>query len=370
MLRRLHHADCRVRCTGSCALLAAILAVLATSALGQSDDESSPPKAAGAGADTQPAIIERLPISLRDPKLYQTPLSLKPATTIELVAQVDGMVSSVQIEAGKSVARQAEAVRIESTEQQLQLERAKAAQLAAAAGTGEQAAALLEVAKLDVRIAEHRLEQTIVRIPIEGTVTAVHVVPGQYVRAGDPVGRLADLRKLIVELPVERAAVKIGSSLEIKVEDQTVTGVVNSIVPLLPRFEPLRELFLSVATAVVVIDNAGGKFSEGQTVYSDLMPRAPVTEVPTLAVGSNVEGSRRVQVIREGFVRDVPVTLLGQAGLDYVFVTGRFGATDELVVKSSKVLRDGMRVLPAAAPADAESGRPRAPAAPRPPRDF
>jgi multidrug efflux pump subunit AcrA (membrane-fusion protein) len=231
----------------------------------------------------------------------------------------------------------------------LELERAMAAAKAAQAATGEQAAALLDVAQLDVKIAEQRLAQTIVRIPFDGTITNIYVVPGQFVRAGDPLVRLADLRKLSVDLPVDRNQVKTGSNLDVKVEDQTVTGQVNAVLPLSPRFEPLRELFLSIATAQVIIENANGKFAEGQTVYSDVIPRAPVTEVPTLAVTSSADGNRRVQVIREGFVRDVPVELLGQAGNDYVFVTGRFGATDELVVKSSRDLRDGMRVLPATA---------------------
>jgi multidrug efflux pump subunit AcrA (membrane-fusion protein) len=307
-----------------------------------SDGASRPPATA---AETQAAVIERLPLVLRDPRSYQTPLSLEPAWAIDLVAHFDGIVSAVQVQLGQSVARQTEAVRLESTELQLQLDRAKAAQSVAKAG--DQAPELAEVANLDVKIAEYRLEQAIIRATFDGTITAVHVVPGQFVRAGDPLVRLADLRKLKVSMPVDRSTVKTGATLEVKVEDQTTSGQVQTIRPLLSQFEPLRDLFVSVATGVVTIDNAAGKFSEGQTVYSDLIPRAPVTEVPTLAVGGNAEGSRRVQVIREGFVRDVAVELLGQAGNDYVFVTGRFGPTDELVVKSSKDLRDGMRVLPA-----------------------
>jgi hypothetical protein len=63
-----------------------------------------------------------------------------------------------------------------------------------------------------------------------------------------------------------------------------------------------------------------------------------------------------VQVIREGFSA-TPVTLLGQAGHDYVFVTGRFGPSDELVVKSSKDLRTACgRCWRAAAGAESKRG--------------
>lgn len=360
-----------------CHLLAALLLVCCTMAgVVWAQTETAAPQSA---PETQPAVIERLPIVLRDPKAYQTPLSLEPVTAIDLVAQVDGIVNTIPVELGQSVSRQAEAVRLDSTERQIELDRAKAAfqaaQAATAAASGERgradvAAAQLEVAKVDLRLAEHRLEQTIVRVPFNGTITAVHVVPGQFVRAGDPVVRLADLTRMLVKLPVDRNAVKVAGTLELKVEDQTATGTVQAIRPLARQFEPLRELFVSVATAVVILDNAAGRFSEGQTVYSDLIPRAPVAEIPTLAVGSNVQGERRVQVIREGFVRDVTVELLGQAGSDYVFVTGRFGPTDELVVKSSRELRDGMRVLPASAPAESPQARPASPAGGRPRADF
>lgn len=313
--------------------------------------QSTPPRSdaqpRAATAETQPALIERLPIVLRDPQTYQTPLVLKPVMAVDLVAQSDGIVKAIQVLPNQKAARLSEAIRLEPTEQQLQLDRAKAALKAAEAATGPQAEPLREVALLDVKIAEHRLEQTIVRLPFDGTVTRILVVPGQFVRAGDSLVRLADLTRLSVDLPVDRTLVKAGDTIELRIEDQATTGTVDAVLPLLPRFEPLRQLFLSVATAQVSIDNPAGKLAEGQTVFSDVIPRAPVTEVPTLAISSNTDGDRRVQVIREGFVRDVPVTLLAQSGGDYVFVTGRFGTTDELVVKTSKELRDGMRVLPA-----------------------
>lgn len=331
--------------------LALFTAGMASVSRGHGQDDGPPAVA----AETEAAVIERLPLVLRDAKSYQTPLSLKPVASIELVAMADGVVNSIQVELGATIAKHAEAVRLDATERQLQLDRAKAALQAAQVATGEQAAAFLEVARLDVKIAEYRLEQTIIRAPFPGTITAIHVEAGQFVRAGDPLARLSDLNQLTVELPVDRSAAKVGDRLEINIEDQAVMAEITAIQPLGRRFEPLRELFLSIATAVLTVDNSGNKFSEGQTVYSDLIPRTPVSEVPTIAVGSDVDGNRRVQVIREGFVRDVPVDLLGQAGHDYVFVAGRFGQSDELVVKSSKELRDGMRVLPAA-PAQAEDG--------------
>ena len=333
--------------------IAAGIAVLGLGSLAVSqEEEGSTPAAA---TQNQQAVIERLPLVLRDPITYQTLLHLEPSVSIDVVTPIDGVVGSIQVETGKQYAKQSEAARLESTERQLELDRATAAfqaaqleQQAADSALADVSAARVDVAKAELRLAEYRLEQAVLRIPFDGTVTAVHVVPGQFVRAGQPVLTIADLTRLAVDVPVDRNVVKAGDPLDLKVEATTAQGTVESIEPLQERFNPLRALFLSVATARVVIDNAGGKLSNGQTVHSDLIPKHPVTEVPTLALGNTPEGERRVQVIREGFVRDVGVVLLGQEGDEYVYVSGRFGPTDELVVKSSQELLDGMRVVPSA----------------------
>lgn len=333
------------------------LALLCLTRFGWSQEETgSTPE----GTQNQQAVIERMPLVLRDPAAYQTLLHLEPSVSIDVVAPIDGVVGSIPVKVGEKYAKQSEAARLESTERQLQLDRAKAAfhaaQLeseAADAGMKAIADARLEVAKADLNLAEYHLEQAVLRIPFDGTVTAVHVVPGQFVRAGQPVLTVADLTRLAVDVPVDRNEVKAGDPLELKIETTTAQGTVESIEPLQERFNPLRALFLSVATARVIVDNGGGKFSNGQTVHSDLIPKHPVTEIPTLALGNTPEGERRVQVIREGFVRDVGVVLLGQEGDEYIYVSGRFGPTDELVVKSSQELLDGMRVVPSAAAATA-----------------
>jgi membrane fusion protein (multidrug efflux system) len=316
-------------------------------------------------AGRQQAVIERMPLVARPAQSYQVPMHLEPATSLELVAQVDGVVSNIAVKPGDKIPAQSEAVRLESTERQLELDRAKAAyhvsqleQAAANAQAAELASARLDVAKFELRLAEHRLEQTMIRAPLTGTITRVHVVPGQFVRAGQPLATLADLTRLTVEIPVDRKVVKAGESMTVKVEEATANGTLESVLPLAERFEPLRDLFLSIASGRVVIDNSSGQLSAGQTVYSDMIPRHPVVEVPTLTVGNTPEGQRKVQVIREGFVRDVPVELLGQVGTTHIFVTGRFGATDELVVKSSEELLDGTRVVQATESAPAGRSRP------------
>ncbi|QDU37055.1 Multidrug resistance protein MdtN [Maioricimonas rarisocia] len=307
----------------------------------------------------QQVIIERTPVQLRDPKTYSVSLSLEPIREIDLVAVADGVTGAVQVQLGGAASRQAEAVRLDSAERQLELERAKAlfrvAQAEQRATSGGDANAVeaaegrLEAARAELRLAEHRLDATVVRFPFDGKVMGVHVVPGQFVRAGQPLVTLADTSKMRVAIPVDRTAVNEGDTVDIKIETDTVQAKVETIVPLKAEFEPLRELFVSVATAVLVLENGDGKLKAGQTVFADMIPRQPVMEVPTSTLANMEEGGRKVQVIRDGFVRDIPVKLLGQVGEEHVFVSGRFSAADELVLSSSEVLLDGARAVPAGA---------------------
>jgi multidrug efflux pump subunit AcrA (membrane-fusion protein) len=310
--------------------------------------------ASGAASDSagKPAIIERSALVIRPAESFRAPLHLEAVKSIELSARRDGVVSSVLSKLGDKVQAQAEIVRMDTREQQLELQRAQAALRAAeaeqsgAAGGDAGAAARVDIAKTDLELAQLRLEQCNVRTPIAGVVVRVHVVDGEFVNAGQPLVTIIDPTQLRVELPIDGSSVAAGASIPIKVEDQSVNATLEAVVPLNERFEPLRDLFLSVASGIALVDNSAGKFRAGQTVYSPMIPREPVVEIPTAALANSSDGERKVQVIREGFVRDIRVQPLGQVGEDRVFVSGRFAPTDELVLKSSEALLDGARVVP------------------------
>lgn len=323
------------------------------------------------------AVIERLPVVLRDPATYQIPLMLEPKKAMTLSSQVAGIVTGIVVKPGEKVRAQSEVLRLDTQDLQILLERAqaglKAAQADQRAAQGdaakEAATARIDIARADLRLAELRLEQAIRRAPFDAEVYRIHAVEGEYVTSGEPLLELADRSEVIAEVPVERSAVKAGDPLSVKIGEKTVEGTVAAVLPAPERFGPLRDLFLSIAAARVTIPNAAGEFHPGDTVYSDMIPRHPIIEVPTEALLNTDDGGRRVQVIREGYVRDVPVQLLGQVGETHIFVSGRFSEIDQVVHKSSVELVDGVWVQPmlqAAQPS--QQGRP--PQGRRPRSDF
>ncbi|OYW18924.1 MAG: hypothetical protein B7Z55_09770 [Planctomycetales bacterium 12-60-4] len=172
------------------------------------------------------------------------------------------------------------------------------------------------------------------------------VVEGQYVRAGDPLVEVGDSSRVKVEVPTERSAATKGSQVTVKIESVEVQGVIEAILPLNPAFDPLRDLFESITSAVVVFDNADGRLFAGQTVYVPLIPRNPVVQVASSSILNTADGARKVQVLRGAVVRDLTVTLMGPVGIDRLYVAGPFSVNDEVIYETSHQLPDGFQLRP------------------------
>lgn len=347
----------RLHSTSCCVLSLSMLGFSGAALLAQSSPPPSRPPVTTPGPGSAGAaitagrsvVIERAPVLFRDPSKYQIPLHLEPVRKLTLAATMDGVVTTVLTQVGQEVTPQAEVLRLDARDAQLKLARAQAALKAAkadldAATVKPPAEARVEVAEADLKIAELDQTRTVVRSPLKGIVTAVLVVDGEYVHAGQPLVTVIDPSQFVVEVPIDGKTQKAGDTIDLKVEETNLPAKLAAVLPLSPQFDSLRELFVSPATGRVLLDNANGKWRAGQTVYSPMIPRLPVAEVPTAALVNADQGGRKVQVIREGFVRDIPVQTLGQLGADHLFVSGRFGGTDELVVKTSETLLDGARV--------------------------
>lgn len=326
-----------------------------------------------------PVVIKRQGVQLLAPERYKVPMMLQPLRSVDLAAVTDGLVDALRVKPGDKVAEHGEVAQLDRREEQFLVERAKAHLRAAEAelriakeGKGgkdvvERAQAQVDAAKAEVELMQLRYDRASIKSPFAGQVFRVPVVEGQYVRAGQTLATIGDTSKLKVEIPLDRTKVKAGDTIDLKVEDRTVPAKVEAVLPLDERFAPLRDLVSSVASAVVVIDNARGEHLAGQTVFAPLVPRNPVTEVPNSALANGENGSRKVQVVRGDVVRDVPVETLGQVGADRVYVSGPFAADDEVIVSLSQPLTDGTQIRAAAAPPAAGPSTAGQPGPPNPP---
>lgn len=299
--------------------------------------------------DEQTTIyLDRKPLTLRAPEKYQVSLAIQPKTSVTLTATASGPVQTVLCELGKKVTSQAELIRLDADELRLQVDRAKAAvELAKASGDGDAQKAAVAVAELDLKIAQLRLERATVVAPFDGTVIAVAVVPGQFVREASPLVTVIDSSVVTARLPAERESAKVGETIPVTIEGQPYDAKITAVLPLDAAFEPLRDLFESIVTVAVEFDNGSGQLIAGQTIRTGLIPRDPVAEVPNGAVSTDENGNRRVFVIREDIAVSVPVQVLSPVGTSDTFVSGEFANGDELVTAGADQLVSGSRVVPA-----------------------
>ena len=299
----------------------------------------------GASSDSNagPAeiVIHRRRIHLRAPEKYQLSMHLDRVRTVRLAAPFDGAVKTILHKPGERLESGGEVVRMDTTEKQLRLDRAKALYKVAQiedslAGSGkgsakQLAAAKLEAAKAELDLAVYWVEQGAVPAPFNCEILRVDVAEGQIVRLGDTLVTVGDTAALMVEVPVDRNATKAGQPLEIKVEDRSVPGTVDTILPLASRFESLRDLLPAAASAIVLLPNPDGRLRAGQTVYSPLIPRDFVADIPNSCIANTPDGTHKVQVLRNNVVRDVPIATLAAVGPDRSFVSGAFDANDEVI---------------------------------------
>lgn len=342
---------------------------------------SSGGTSSGDKEETTQVIIKREPAVLLAPKVYQTPLQMELVRKLDLVCLADGTVNTIHLKSGETVDAQAEVIRLDSTEQQLKLDRARAEFKAAEievrraknggdADLVELAEAKMQAAKAGLDLADHHFRRTIVRAPFKGELYRVHVVKDQWTRAGDPLVTLGDSTQLRVEVPVVRGGegIEPGKPITIRVGDANVEGKIEFILPLSEKFAKLRDLMDNLASATVLLDNSKHTWNVGQTVYSPLIPRRPVCEVPKPALHPFGDGQWVLQVVRDGVVRDVIVEPLARIGEERTYVTGEFATGDEIITSASQELPDGTQVRQQNAPAgnNTNSNRPR----PMPKRNF
>ena len=174
------------------------------------------------------------------------------------------------------------------------------------------------------------------------------------------IAELADITSLKSLVPVDRRSVSDRANLKVFVEEQEQTAKIQSILPLPESYASLRELAAPFASAWVVVANPKGDLSPGLRVRSANLPITPIATVPKDALKS-AEGpagsaASMVQVLRNEYVTNVPVDVLGKIGPERLQVSGTLRSTDALIVSSSVPLLPGTLVRFGQAPGPSIEG--------------
>jgi len=182
--------------------------------------------------------------------------------------------------------------------------------------------------------------------PADGIVRGLEVPLGTVVRANAEVAQL-DRAEALARFKMAQA-------------EKEQTAKVQSILPLPESYASLRELAAPFASAWVVVANAKGELAAGLRVRSANLPITPIATVPKESLKA-VEGpagssASMVQVLRNEYVTNVPVEVLGKIGPERLQVSGALRSTDALIVSSSVPLLPGTLVRFAQAPGQVVEG--------------
>jgi multidrug efflux pump subunit AcrA (membrane-fusion protein) len=215
------------------------------------------------------------------------------------------------------------------------------------AALGDVYSAQLEAAQARAELAQLELARCTIRAPFAGRVLALPAYVGQYVLKGTPIAEVADTTSLRATIPVDRRIANLGSSVTVPVEEREATGKVQAMLPLPESCAKLHELATPFAAAIVFFANSRGDLEPGLRVRPAGVPTAPIATVPKRAVHSGAvrgAGGSMLQVIRNEYVTNVSVQILGNVGPERVQVSGLLRQQDALILGSSVPLIPGTLV--------------------------
>jgi multidrug efflux pump subunit AcrA (membrane-fusion protein) len=299
------------------------------------------------------AKIDSVPLELTAPERYQVAEILEPIRRVTLVAPADGFIRSMESRLGTSVRESQEIAQLDRTEAAARLKMAaaevkeKESLVPTVALPARVLQAQVEAAQARAELAQLALDRCTIRAPFGGRLVALPVCAGQYVIKGTTIAELADVASLKTLVPVDRRSVAAGAGLTVQIEGQDFGGKVMAILPLPDQFFTLRELATPFAAAWISVPNPRGELEPGLRVRPTTIPLTPIATVPKRAVkheaGSPADGGS-VQVIRNEYVTNIPVRVLGDTGPDRSQITGPLRRNDALIVSTSVQLLAGTLV--------------------------
>jgi len=223
----------------------------------------------------------------------------------------------------------------------------------------ERQRAEVAVAGQEVALWEQQLDDTIIRAPFAGIVTAKNAQPGEmispvsagggFTRTG--IGTIVDMSSLEIEVDVSESyinRVQPGQPVEAVLDsypEWRIPAKVIAIIPTADRqkatvkvrvgFDQLDPRILPQMSVKVAFQSGGGSAAEPERQAA--VPRAALRQH---------EGREVVWVVREGRAERRAVTTAGTRG-EAVMVTAGLSGGERVVIEGAEGLREGTRVVEA-----------------------
>jgi membrane fusion protein (multidrug efflux system) len=210
----------------------------------------------------------------------------------------------------------------------------------------EDAAAALKVAQANVAFAQARFEKTRITAPFDGIAGARRISPGAYVRAGDAITDMAQLRELRATFSVpERylSLLKQGSDVVVSVTaypGYELKGKINVI-------EPQLDSGTRSARIVARVSNPESKFRPGMSanISAVLSERPAALTISNEAIFVDQNQAFVFTVKADSTVARTAVQV-GTRTRDMAEIAGGLHEGDKVVRAGHQKLFDGAKVIP------------------------
>ena len=338
----------------NCRILLPVLAALATAACGSRGGQQ---RAAGPGfpaPDATPSV-EVVSASSRDVAEESTySATVQPYATNNIMPQTGARIRKINVEVGDYVVKgqvlaEMDRLQLEQLELQIRNDEVEYARLKGLFEQGGVSQSDFEAAELSYKVRktnyENLLENTVLRSPINGYVTARNFDEGDMFSMSAPlftVQQVVPVKLLVGISESEYTRVSRGDRVSLSADALPGRSFTGRIVRLYPTIDAATHTF----NAEVVVDNADRALRPGMfaRVSVTFGTHRRIVLPDRCIVKQEGTGQRFVYLVRsDNTVSYVPVTLGRHMGAEYEVVDGvQEGET--VVSKGQATLKDGVKV--------------------------
>lgn len=313
---------------------------------GADEDEAPTVAAETSGAARDFSVRVRNQVAEEVTRVVKVNGSTAPARRVDINAETDGRVVEIGVDRGERVSRGGIIVRLDARDREARLTQARAvlkqrevefaardrlkAQSYVSEAQLQEAAALLETARAELRRAELDIDYMLIRAPFDGALQDRTVEVGDFVGAGDPVATFVDDRTIIVTAAVsefDANQVERGEEASaVLATGETVDGIVRYVAPVADDATRTFRVELEV-------DNGDGKLRSG--VSAELL--IPGDKVFAHKVAPSIltldgDGNVGVKVLNEEGIVEFYEADIATSSADAVYVTGLPSAVNIITV--------------------------------------
>jgi membrane fusion protein (multidrug efflux system) len=311
-----------------------------------------PPTPVEAALVSQAPVIER----------FQAVGSIDAGDAITVVSEIDGTIVKLPFDEGSSVRRGDLIAQLDDSQLKAEVDRTTALRDQAHASfqrtkavveqqAGSQqdlddALSALKVAEANLELAEARLAKTRITAPFEGMVGARRVSPGAFVRAGQAITDLAQIRRLRVTFSApERYVPFLRQGTEVKVSTTAYPGLL--VTGKVTVVEPMLDPSTRSARMVAEVENPEERFRPGMSadIIAVMQQRAQALTIPNEAVFVEGDSSYVYLVKPDSTVKRTAVTL-GTRTSEVVEVVHGLSEGETVVRAGHQKLFPGAKVMP------------------------